>query len=63
MAHEDYILIATNLCEGRRLADPTRLPGFDHAVNCVASALAETNPKFDRGRFLVAVNANKGEQE
>lgn len=60
MTKKDFELIADALLRSRPIpisdirADAMRRNVFRMAVDNVADALATTNPKFDRARFLAA---------
>lgn len=56
MTKKDFILIARVLSESKenrnRLVETPQV--FDRVAQRMADALADTNPLFDRGRFLTA---------
>lgn len=61
MTKKDYVLIAAALKEARLQVPQTdtlhhtcELLGHSTAARVLAYALAKTNPKFDRARFLAA---------
>jgi hypothetical protein len=65
MQRKDYVLIAAALCKSRIKLIEEANP-FAGAVQYVAEVIADVieieNPKFDRARFLAAVNQDHMEQ-
>lgn len=57
MTRKDYILLASELAEGRprRGASEDYSEGYWSAVDHVAQALADDNSRFDRDRFIEAI--------
>lgn len=64
MTHKDFVLIAAALataknepsCTTDRNYNKGWSDGVDAAISAMAIALATTNPRFDRARFLAAAN-------
>lgn len=54
MTHKDFVLIAGALATARSFNGHAN--GVDNATECLANALATTNPRFDRARFMAAAN-------
>lgn len=54
MTRKDYVLIAEALCVARDIPCGTVLQMHSTIALELASALADTNPRFDRERFLRA---------
>jgi hypothetical protein len=58
MTRKDYERLATHIGGGVAMISPDSHKGRTAAqeiVDAVADALAEDNPRFDRGRFFAAV--------
>lgn len=60
MTRKDFVLIAGAL-KSARVTNHTNMPnralylnGVDNAAHMIAAALADTNPNFDKARFLLA---------
>jgi hypothetical protein len=58
MTRKDYVLLASHLRYARTGVSVSLLAGFDEAVEAIADALASENHRFDRDKFLEAVNPN-----
>jgi hypothetical protein len=60
MTHKDFVLIAGVLALARASIDQERSTAPDEVLDAVATlmaqALAGTNPRFDRARFIAAAN-------
>lgn len=55
MTRKDYELIAEALCHAYRQTEPFGAQyGVVSAAHRIADALASTNPRFDRERFIFA---------
>jgi hypothetical protein len=56
MSHKDFVLIAAALASARNALNNTSdtYCALDAVVEELADALARTNPRFDRARFLAA---------
>lgn len=59
MTHKDFVLIAGAVAAAREMSHAARhdigaAGAFDDVSNQLADALAATNPRFDRQRFLAA---------
>jgi hypothetical protein len=54
MTRKQYEQIAAALAAARRNMSTEQFIGWHASVQAVASALATTNPNFDRERFLAA---------
>lgn len=61
LARQHFELIAAEL---RRMqpVNPGSKLGYHLACTAMANALAQINPRFDRGRFMAAVAPVRGEQ-
>ena len=57
MTRKDYERLAAALLRTRPMSDD-RFDGWKDAVEAVAGALADDNPRFDRARFLAACNGS-----
>lgn len=56
MTRKDYIVLADALYQAQDEAkSPSELAGMKRMQECIADALAEDNPRFDRVRFGAAV--------
>jgi hypothetical protein len=53
LTRKDFETIARNLRDGQPRSAELQW-GYEQAVDAVAQALQEINPRFDRGRFLAA---------
>lgn len=53
MTRKDYQLIANAFCDSKPVTE-TALTQWKNDVTILARALATTNPRFDRERFLKA---------
>lgn len=58
MTRRDYILIAKALADTRpNCGNRTMEDQWEHDVQHMATALLNTNPRFDRARFVAACKA------
>lgn len=54
MTRRDFRAIAGAVWSARRAVDPSKHGAIQYVSNALAEALAQTNPAFDRARFLAA---------